>query len=61
MLARVLDKARASLTGKAGDYKYGNPMDQHFFAFTGIAEDALLVQVKTGAMTSSPGTRPANR
>ena len=49
MLARVLDKARASLTGKAGDYKYGNPMDQHFFAFTGIAQDALLEQVKTGA------------
>jgi hypothetical protein len=49
MLARVLDKARASLTGKAGDYKYGNPMDQHFFAFTGIAQDALLEQVRTGA------------
>ena len=40
MLARVLDKARASLTGKAGDYKYGNPMGQHFFAFTGLAQDA---------------------
>jgi hypothetical protein len=49
MLARVIDKARASLTGKAGDYKYGNPMDQHFFAFTGIAQDALFEQVKTGA------------
>lgn len=49
MLPRVLDKARASLIGKAGDYKYGNPMDQHFFAFTGIAQDALLEQVKTGA------------
>jgi hypothetical protein len=49
MLARILDKARASLTGKAGDYKYGNPMDQHFFAFTGIAQGALLAQVKTGA------------
>ena len=49
MLARVLDKARASLTGKAGDYKYGNAMDQHFFAFTGIAQDAQLEQVKTGA------------
>lgn len=49
MFARVLDKARASLVGKAGDYKYGNPMDQHFFAFIGIAQDALLEQVKTGA------------
>ena len=49
MLARVIDKARASLVGKAGDYKYGNPMDQHFFAFTGITQGALLEQVKTGA------------
>ncbi len=49
MLPRVLDKARASLGGKAGDYKYGNPMDQHFFGFTGLTQDALLEQVKTGA------------
>ena len=49
MLPRVLDKARAALSGQAGDYKYGNPMDQHFFGFTGIAQEALLQQVKTGA------------
>lgn len=49
MLPRVLDKARASLAGKAGDYKYGNPMDQHFFGFTGIAPEALLAQVGSGA------------
>jgi len=49
MLPRVLDKARASLAGKAGDYKYGNPMDQHLFGFTGIAQDALLGQVGSGA------------
>ena len=49
MLPRILDKARASLVGKSGDYKYGNPMDQLFFAFTGISKDALLEQVKLGA------------
>lgn len=49
MLPRILDKARASLLGRAGDYKYGNPMDQHFFAFTGIAQETLLEQVKNGA------------
>lgn len=49
MLPRILDKARASLVGKAGDYKFGNPMDQHFFTFTGIAPNALLNKVKTGA------------
>jgi hypothetical protein len=49
MLPRILDKARASLVGKAGEYKYGNPMDQYFFGFTGITQDGLLEQVKTGA------------
>ena len=49
MLPRILDKARASLIGKSGDYRFGNPMDQHFFAFTGIARDALLEEVRTGA------------
>lgn len=49
MLPRVLDKARASLVGQSGDYKFGNPMDQHLFAFTGITQTALLETVKTGA------------
>jgi hypothetical protein len=49
MLPRILDKARASLAGLAGDYKFGNPMDRHFFALTGIAPEALLEQVKSAA------------
>lgn len=49
MLPRLLDKARAWLAGKAGEYKYGTPMDRHFFEFTGITREALLEQVKTGA------------
>lgn len=49
MLPRVLDKARASLVGKAGDYKFGNPMDQQLLVFTGIPQAALLEQVKSGA------------
>lgn len=49
MLPRILDKARASLAGKAGDYKFGNPMDQQFLTFTGIAQAALLEEVKSGA------------
>lgn len=49
MLPRVLDKARALLAGVSGEYKYGNPMDRHFFAFSGITPEALLEQVKTGA------------
>ena len=49
MLPRILDKARASLSGLAGDYKYGNPMDQYFFGFTGLTQDGLLEAVRTGA------------
>lgn len=49
MLARMLDKARATLAGKQGDYIYGNPMDQHFFLFTGVSQDALMAEVKRGA------------
>jgi hypothetical protein len=49
MLARVIDKGRATLAGKQGEYKYGNPMDQHFLAFTGLTKEALLEQIRTGA------------
>ena len=49
VLPRILDKARASLIGKAGAYIYGSPLDQVFLGFTGITQDALLEQVKTGA------------
>lgn len=49
MLPRILDKARATLRGTSGDYRFGNPMDQHFFAFTGIEPAALLEQTGRGA------------
>ena len=47
-LARLLDKARAVLAGKGGDYHYNCPLDKLFFAFTGITEDAMLGEIKTG-------------
>ena len=49
ILPRLLDKARALHAGTVGEYKYNNPNDGHFFRFTGLAPDALLEQVKTGA------------
>ncbi len=49
ILPRLLDKARAVIAGTAGEYKYDNPNDGHFFRFTGIAPAALLEQVKSGA------------
>lgn len=47
-LPRLLDKARATLAGINGDYNYDCPMDQHFFAFTGLKATDLLRQVKSG-------------
>lgn len=49
ILPRVLDKARATLAGQAGDYKFNNPLDTLLFGFTGITADAFLAEVKTGA------------
>jgi hypothetical protein len=47
-LPRLLDKARAVLAGKQGEFHYNCPLDQRFFGFTGIAPDALLAEIKTG-------------
>jgi len=49
ILPRLLDKARAVIAGTAGEYKYNNPNDGHFFRFTGITPEALMEQVKSGA------------
>ncbi len=51
-LPRLLDKARASLTGKIGAYHYNCALDQHFFKFTGISHEALLAEVKLGKSDS---------
>ena len=51
-LPRLLDKARATAAGKTGAYKYDCPMDKNFFAFTGIAADALLAEVRKGGTDS---------
>lgn len=48
MLARILDKGRAELAGTAGEYKYNNPMDRHWFRFTGINAEALKSELATG-------------
>ena len=47
-LARLLDKARAVIAGKAGDFHYNCPIDKLFFTFTGITEDVMLAEIKTG-------------
>jgi hypothetical protein len=49
MAARTLDKCRASLIGKQGDFKFGCPMDQEFFQESGIDQDEFRDYVATGA------------
>ena len=51
-LPRLLDKARAHLVGKAGDYHYNCPLDEEFFEFTGINHEAMLAEIKKGGSDS---------
>jgi len=41
ILPRCLDKGRATLTGKNGEYHYACPLDQQFLDFAGIDPEAL--------------------
>ncbi len=52
LLPRMLDKCRALIAGKNGEYNYACPMDQHFLEFTGINAEALKKQVATGKSDS---------
>ena len=47
-LGRILDKGRAEIANTAGEYKYNNPMDHHWFRFTGITAEALKAALATG-------------
>jgi len=47
-LPRMLDKCRALLSEKIGEYHYDCPMDQAFFDFTGITAAELKAQVSLG-------------
>ena len=48
LLARILDKGRAELAGTAGEYKYNNPLDRHWFRFTGLTPEALKAELAAG-------------
>ena len=45
-LPRMIDKARAFVAGKNGDFHYNCPMDQTLFEFSGVNADAFLEEVK---------------
>lgn len=48
ILARMLDKGRAVIAGKNGEYKYACPLDQRFLEFAGIEPEALKQQLAAG-------------
>ena len=49
LLPRILDKGRASLAGKLGEYHYGGKgMDRHFFNFVGLDHEALTKEISKG-------------
>ena len=48
VLARMLDKGRATLAGKNGEYIYNSPTDQHLVEFIGFDPDALLKELANG-------------
>jgi len=48
ILPRMLDKGRATLAGKNGEYHYACPMDQRLLEFLGIEADALEQQLAKG-------------
>jgi len=48
ILPRMLDKCRATLKGKQGDYEYGCSLDGYFLDFVGIDPEALKREVAKG-------------
>lgn len=49
LLPRMIDKCRATIAGKNGEYHYNCPLDQRILDFLGIDAEALKTQVATGA------------
>jgi hypothetical protein len=48
ILARMIDKGRATLSKKNGEYIYNSPTDQHLVRFLGFDAEALLNELAAG-------------
>ena len=48
ILPRLLDKGRATIAGKNGEYKYACPLDERFLEFVGIDAEALKKELAAG-------------
>jgi hypothetical protein len=48
LLPRILDKCRATVAGKNGEYKFNCPLDRQFFDFTQLDAEAFKAEVAAG-------------
>jgi hypothetical protein len=48
ILPRMLDKGRATIAGKNGEYHYACPLDERFLEFAGIDPKALKKEIAKG-------------
>lgn len=48
ILPRMLDKGRALIAGKVGEFKYACPLDQEFLNFAGVDPEKLREQLAAG-------------
>ncbi|KKU68552.1 MAG: hypothetical protein UX89_C0003G0054 [Parcubacteria group bacterium GW2011_GWA2_47_16] len=49
IIARAIDKCRAELWGKAGEYRFDCPLDNYLFSFKGLKGADVKKFVETGA------------
>jgi Domain of unknown function (DUF5069) len=52
ILPRMLDKGRAQVAGKAGEYHFNCPLDQRFVSFAGLNADDILQLLREGKSDS---------
>lgn len=48
LLPRMLDKGRATIVGKNGEYHFNCPLDQRFLSFVGVDAAAVKKQLAAG-------------
>ena len=48
ILPRCLDKGRAEINSKNGEYHYNCPLDQHFLEFAGVDPEAMKKELAAG-------------
>ena len=49
LLARMIDKGRAFLVGKNGEYNFDCPLDEHLLSFKGVTGDQVRQLLASGA------------